>query len=283
MNYRHIYHAGNFADVIKHATLALVLKYLQKKEKPFCYIDTHAGSGCYNLRDELARKTEEASQGILKLLAHPALPSILTPYLGIVNKLNKHVSAENQLYPGSPLIAKHFQRGQDQLILNELNSDAFYELKKNFKYAKRTALHQRDAYEFLPAILPPTQGRGVILIDPPFEEKNELNNIDAVLKKSLKKFPHGIYLVWYALTEKRPLFKVSNDLKTSLKTTPYLEVTFNQQPYTEDTKGLFGTTLLIINPPFTLVSELKQLLPFLANALMLDEKAQWTIKHFNEK
>jgi len=264
MNYQHIYHAGNSADVIKHAVLFSVLNSLKKKETPFCFIDTHAGSGSYDLNSTQAMKTGEAKQsgGVLDLLKHQnqnkdknnknteSLPEFISVYLTYVNGL----LSQNNIYPGSPWIADALSRPQDQLILNELHPEACRLLKRLFKARTNVAIHQRDAYEFLPAVLPPAKSfnikRACILIDPPYERTDEAHAVAHALALALEKFPQGVYLIWEPITSKKPVWRPTPKMASILKKHPnYKNMDFLTKN-SEGLEGLIGSHLLILNPPY---------------------------------
>lgn len=275
MNYRHCYHAGNFADVVKHSVLGLLVEHLLKKPAPFCFIDTHAGAGAYDLQSEAALKTREAEAGVLRLLAHKPLPAVFTPYLQALAVVQED-SDTLRAYPGSPMIVNALRREQDTLILNELHPEEFEVLRHQFKPRSGVMLHQRDAYEFLPAVLPPKCGRGLILIDPPFEKADELQQVETVLEKALQRFRHGIYVIWLPLTDKQPHFFMSARLKQILAEVPSLQLSF--YAHEEEYKGLIGTTMIIVNPPYRFAQQLEVLLPFLEEILADEDEGYWQIR-----
>jgi 23S rRNA (adenine2030-N6)-methyltransferase len=275
MNYKHAYHAGNFADVVKHAVLALVLEYFVKKDSGFCYIDTHAGEGLYDLSRAEMKRTKESQLGILRLLEGKTIP-LLKPYL---DALKPHFTEDNRLwsYPGSPFIAKHFMREQDRMILNEFHPDTHEQLHHYFRKEENTALHERDAHEFLPAILPPTPKRAVILIDPPFEKTSERRDIQMTLEKSLKRFPTACYLVWYPLTDEHRSLLLNKSLRKVLPAESLLfDFSIQNPPYVG--KGMVGCAMAIINPPYVLADQLKTLLPYLWKQLSPELEGHWRIE-----
>src|SRR5262249_31073260 len=209
MNYRHAYHAGNFADVLKHAVLALVLQYLQRKEAPLRVIDTHAGAGRYGLTTPQAAKTGEWQAGIARLLGPNAEPLPqqaawhLRPYLDAVRAANP--SNTLGVYPGSPAIALRFLRAHDTLIANELNCEERARLQQVVGGDHRVKVMGLDAWVALKALLPPKERRGVILIDPPFEERGELQTMATGLAHALQRFATGLYLAWYPIKDPKPI------------------------------------------------------------------------------
>jgi 23S rRNA (adenine2030-N6)-methyltransferase len=277
MNYRHIYHAGNFADVFKHCVLIALLQALQRKEKGFCYLDTHAGSGRYDLRAAEAQKTGEFSAGIERILRQKiagAVPAEISAYLAAIKSINSNPHLEQNknpaeifpsIYPGSPLIARHFLRPQDRMILAELHPHDAALLKKEFRNDKQTAAHQQDGYLALKAFVPPAEKRGLALIDPPYEQENESERIYAALQLALKHWATGIYAVWYPIKEQR----LAHALQQQLTSLPAKEILYAELSiYPEDTPlGLNGSGLAIINPPWQIEARLHQLLPWLWQAL----------------
>ena len=274
MNYHHSYHAGSFADVFKHSILTLILQHIVKKPAPFCYVETHAGAGFYDLSSDQALKTQEADAGVRQLLAFQgAFPYALEGYL-------KHVKEALSMdhYPGSPDFVAMLARPEDRLILNEFHAGTFQALKAHFERDQRVAMHQRDAYEFLPAVLPPKHAtRGLILIDPPFEKRDEAQSMTRVLRQALKKFRQGIYGLWYPITDKQPIFRVDPDLSDVLQGFEVcMPVLYVRQPGPEPV-GLIGTAMVIVNPPFGLQASLGLLLPFFADVLGVAGEGSWAV------
>lgn len=257
MNYRHIYHAGNFADVYKHAVLCLLLKALCIKEKPFCYIDSHAGVGLYDLNSAEAMRSPEYTAGIAKLFTLPKVPDMLSDYHKIVTSYQDGASL--RFYPGSPLIAAHFLRAHDHLILNELHPQDQMTLKRNCRHIAHVHCHERDAYEFLPAILPPTPRRACILIDPPYEKTDESRCIVQALEKCVKRFATGVYVIWYPIVYARDHQSLVLLIQKHIK----LPMIYNEMRLTPKTEGLLGTGMIVINPPWQFESKLKALTDWL--------------------
>lgn len=199
LNYRHAYHAGNFADVHKHAVLVALIRALQAKDAPLCYLDTHAGRGRYDLRGEQALKTLEHRDGIGRLFGAAGLPPALTDYLALVAACNAG-AAVIETYPGSPLLVRQMLRADDRAILCELHEEEAAALKALFRDDARIAVHRRDGYAALGALLPPTPRRGLVLIDPPFEEQaGEFAVIETALQTALARWPGGVYAIWYPI------------------------------------------------------------------------------------
>jgi len=269
MNYRHAYHAGNFADVLKHAVLALVIVYLKRKEAPFRVIDTHAGAGRYRLTSIEAEKTGEWRSGIGRLLGPDAThlpPDIarhLEPYLGAIRAANPAGSLT--FYPGSPAIALSLMRPHDTLIANELHPEDLTRLRANIGGDLRAKVMGLDAWVALKSLLPPKERRAVVLIDPPFEEAGELERACTGLEQALKRFSSGIYLVWYPIKDVKPIARFHARL-ASLAMPKVLRVELMiEQPTNPD--RLNGCGLIIVNAPYTLESELAEVLPELEQRL----------------
>lgn len=206
MNYQHIYHAGNFADVFKHVVLCLALENFHKKDAPFFVLDTHAGIGKYDLDDEKALKTNEAENGIKKIIKNPKnLPKNFLTILAQVNACKiEELPQKLKVYAGSPVVIKYFIRPQDRAIFAELNREVFYKLKRNFAGNQKFTLLNEDGFNLLKSKLPPKERRGLIIIDPAFEKGQDLISKDygkiiSCLKEAKKRFAHGVYLVWHPI------------------------------------------------------------------------------------
>jgi len=272
MNYRHIYHAGNFADVLKHAVLARLVTYLQQKEKAFRVLDTHAGIGLYDLSSEEAQKTGEWRDGIGRLLDGdlPAeIAAILDPYLSSIRTLNP--GAELTLYPGSPKLARMLFRTQDRLSAMELHPQDYETLHRLFDGDFQSRITELDGWLALGAHLPPKEKRGLILVDPPFEKEGEYERLVDGLARSYRRFAGGIYCLWYPLKQGAPI-KAFHEALKALEIPKMLCAELSVRSDRETT-GLSGSGLIIVNPPFTLKGELDLLLPFLKARLAQDRFA----------
>jgi 23S rRNA (adenine2030-N6)-methyltransferase len=266
MNYRHDYHAGNFADVVKHVVLARVVTYMMAKPRPFRVIDTHAGAGRYDLLGPEASKTGEWRDGIGRIFAAhfpPAVTEIIEPYLNAVRAVN--TTDELKVYPGSSLIARMIMRPEDVLVANELNAEEYGRLKRAFGRTKNTTILNIDARHAVKSLLPPKERRGVILIDPPFEAKSEFDDLAVAVKEAMARFSAGVYLVWYPLKDEvaagRFVAEVTRD--SSLE---FLDVRFSVcAPFPG--LGLTAAGLLVLNPPYLLRDELETLLPYFKDVL----------------
>lgn len=199
MNYRHIYHAGNFADVFKHLLLTLCLRRLLEKDTALCVLDAHGGCGSYDLGSEQAQKTLEYQGGIGRLMAAPPAQPDVKPYLDALAG-----DWKKQRYPGSPLIAARMLRAQDRLLANELHPEDAQTLKKNLAGFQNARVLESDAYQFLRAHLPPKERRGLVLIDPPFEEKDEFETLCRQMKEWKKRWASGVYMIWHPIKPHLP-------------------------------------------------------------------------------
>jgi 23S rRNA (adenine2030-N6)-methyltransferase len=277
MNYRHAFHAGNFADVVKHAVLARILVHLGEKSQPFRVIDTHAGAGLYDLTGPDASRTGEWRAGIGRLttasLASP-VHALLGPYLDAVTKLNP--GGELRHYPGSPLIALSLMRPQDRLIACELEPGAAAALRANLHADKRAKAIAIDGFVALNAYVPPKERRGLVLIDPPFEQPNEFERLGQCLIDAHRKWATGTYVAWYPRKDLSAVKALINQIKRS----GIAKVLLAELDVGNDATRLTGTGLLIINPPWRLYEELASLLPALADALAQEQKPRLHIEAF---
>lgn len=279
MNYRHIYHAGNFADVVKHAVLALVIERLKQKDAAFRVIDTHAGLGSYDLSADAAQRTGEWRSGIGRLLGPdvaaipPRIVPLLAPYLDVVAGHNRAGGITR--YPGSPRIARALLRPQDRLVVNELHPEDVKKLRGAFARDDLVTVMELDGWVALKAVLPPKERRGVILIDPPFEEAGELGRLISALGEAAARFATGTYLLWYPIKNHGPIRTFTRQLAaTGLPKLINVEVMVRNPPAPE---GLNGCGLVILNPPYLLDTALAALIPFLAERLALVGRGKWSV------
>ncbi|RYC17737.1 23S rRNA (adenine(2030)-N(6))-methyltransferase RlmJ [Ciceribacter ferrooxidans] len=272
MNYRHIYHAGNFADVLKHAVLARLIVYLQQKDKAFRVLDTHAGIGLYDFSSEEAQKTGEWRDGIGRLM-EAELPegvaALLAPYLDAIRTLNPQ--GPITLYPGSPKLARMLFRPQDRLSAMELHPDDSRALARLFEGDYQVRVTELDGWLALGAHLPPKEKRGIVLVDPPFEEAGEYERLVDGLAKAYRRFATGTYCLWYPIKKGAPIAEFHEALK-ALEIPKMLCAELSVRSDRETT-GLSGSGLIIVNPPFTLKDELHLLLPELKRVLAQDRFA----------
>jgi 23S rRNA (adenine2030-N6)-methyltransferase len=279
MNYRHAYHAGNFADVLKHAVLALVIDYMKRKQAPFRVIDTHAGRGRYSLTSEEAGKTGEWLGGIGRLLGPDAAPlpaqvaQVLAPYLKAVAAANAPESLA--IYPGSPVIAQSLMRAQDMLVANELHPEERRDLEAALGRDRRAKVMGLDGWIALKSLLPPKERRGVVLIDPPFEQEGELARLADGLAEGLHRFATGIFIAWYPIKDLKPVTRFRESLAASPRPLLCIEL-MTRRP--NDAERLNGCGLIVANPPFTLQSELEAVLPELTTRMAHDSGAPYHIR-----
>ncbi len=267
MNYRHAFHAGNFADVLKHAVLALVIEHLKLKPTPFRVIDTHAGAGVYDLGSDEATRTGEWREGIGRLIGPDADPlpdevgRLLSAYVAAIERVRGN--APGMLYPGSPRLVLELMRASDRLIANELHPEGRAQLEVVLRGDRRAKVLGIDGWQALRALLPPRERRGVILIDPPFEETGELERLAQGLAAAVDRFATGTYLLWYPIknagavaTFKQRLAQAGHDKLMAVE----LRVSASGE-------RLEAAGLIVLNPPFRLEAELAELLPFLVERL----------------
>lgn len=276
LSYRHGFHAGNHADVLKHWALVLVANYMKQKAKPFWYIDTHAAAGVYSLKDDLAKKTQESEGGIQAIWDRPC-PPIFDDYLNIIKDLNPHGTFK--YYPGSPYFARQCLRPEDKARLFELHPQDFRLLSKNFENDRIVKAEKLDGFTGLKSLLPPTSKRAMVVIDPPYEQEKEYKLVVDSMKESLKRFPSGVYLVWYPLINRNSKQNLSQKMVTSLsKLSPdnFLDVRFWVNGEDEE-QGMYGSGLAIINPPWNLPAQLEEGMPFLVDQLGKTASAGYTI------
>jgi 23S rRNA (adenine2030-N6)-methyltransferase len=270
MNYHHIYHAGNFADIFKHSVLALCLEKLHEKPAPFFVLDTHAGIAKYDLEDEKSLKTSEALEGIRKILSQKNFEEILPKrFLVILAKLNRcevyELPEKMKFYAGSPMIIKDYLRSRDRAIFAELNRDDFIQLRRNFAGNPKFSLLNEDGFSLLKSKLPPEQGRGLIIIDPAFEKDQskvsaDYENIISGLKDAYKRFAHGIYLIWYPIIKSDE--KTLENFHQKISETKFekkLHITFGVNQKEGETK-MTSCGMFIFNAPWQLEEKLKSIL-----------------------
>lgn len=245
LSYQHSYHAGNAADVHKHLALVCLLQQLRQKETPFCYIDTHAGRGLYDLHSEEALKTGEAQSGIRLLLTNSPGNPYIQSYRDAIMSFNGNENTL-QFYPGSAALAQYFLRDQDRAILMEAHPQEYAALRKNLGRDKRFALHQRDSYEGLPALVPPAIKRGLVLIDPSYENKQEFEGITQLIEKAARRWSNAIYLLWY------PLLKEARHehLLRRLQAAGYSKTLRSEFIWDSQATGMYGSGLFVINTPW---------------------------------
>lgn len=267
LSYRHSYHAGNFADVLKHIVLIEILLHLGKKDKAYDYIDTHAGAGLYDLRSVHAEKLQEYQTGIGKL--NPADWPELNRYFEVINKLN--TDGVMQLYPGSPMIARHFMRPQDRAWLYELHSEDAKLLANNMQRDKHARVMYEDGLKGLLTILPPVSRRGLVLIDPSYEIKSDYDLVIKTVIDAYKKFATGSYAIWYPVVERSRITRMEKQLINSgIRNIQRFELAITDD---NNARGMTSSGMMVINPPWQLMATMQTLLPKLSKALALDNGA----------
>ncbi len=276
LSYRHGFHAGNHADVLKHLVLVQLTRYLGQKEKAFWYVDTHAGAGAYALDSAHASKLAEYREGIGRLWGRKDLPAALGDYLGLVRMAN--ADGRLKIYPGSPSFALSTMRAQDRLRLFELHSREVLRLRENFQDSgKRVLVEESDGFAALKALLPPPPRRALVLIDPPYEERRDYDRVVHSLRDCLPRFPGGAYLLWYPQLTRLE----AHDLPARLKRLPadhWLHLTLRIRTPASDGFGMHGSGLFVINPPWTLQTTLQEVMPYLVEVLGQDAGAGFTLE-----
>ena len=265
LSYQHEYHAGNFADVHKHLCLRVLFESLLRKDKPFCYVDCHAGAGVYDLACPEARRTAEFNAGIGRLWAHRtgSGPIALTAYLQAVAALNP--DGELRHYPGSPALAGQWLRSQDKALLLELHPQAQLALKENLRGYSRFSTHARDCYEGLPALVPPPIRRGLVLLDPSYEVKDEYRRIVALTAAAFKRWDTASYAIWYPLLGAARHLELLSALERSGM--PDILVTELTVAGRNSPDGMYGSGMAIVNAPWQTDQTLAALLPAVADLL----------------
>src|SRR6202045_1190286 len=271
MNYRHAFHAGGFADVIKHIVLVRILTYLQEKQAPFRIIDPHAGAGLYDLAGEEAQRSGEWLPGIARIMqarfSETTLP-LIKPYLDIVRAFNPE--RDLKTYPGSPLIARALLRPQDRLTACEVEPQARKHLIDALRRDTQARVVDLDGWMALPAFVPPNERRGLVLVDPPFEQKDEFERMAEGFAQAFAKWPTGSYLLWYPVKSRRATDNLARQVAevagAGAQPAKCLRLEFSVAPQAAEA-GLISAGLLIVNPPWKLLGELKAILPELEKPL----------------
>lgn len=271
LSYRHLYHAGNFADVVKHTVLGLLLQSLHRKHSPFLFLDTHAGAGRYDLNSEAAQKTAEYRLGIARIWPQADSPAPVTSYLDAVRAINDSGAELPRYYPGSPRIARNFLRPQDRMVLTELNRHDCEDLAREFSGDAQTTVRNEDGYQALKAFLPPAERRGLVLIDPSYELKDEYERLTTGLQEAWRRWPTGIYAIWYPILSR----SLASRLHKAMAETGIHKILCAELTIQRDTvrTRLNGTGMLIVNPPWQLDEQLTTLLPWLWEHLAVEKQS----------
>lgn len=263
LSYRHSYHAGNYADVLKHTILTLCLESLKEKDKPFIYLDTHSGAGRYLLQSEHAEKTAEYLSGVTPIWQKNNIPTELEPYLSVLKYYNRTPTLK--YYPGSPLIAKQLLRKQDKLFLSEIHSSDYPLLRQEFSKDGRAQVSREDGFLQLKSKLPPESRRGLILIDPSYEMKDDYQKIPLALHEGYKRFATGIYLIWYpVVNRKQTQSMIDGIIGTGIKRILQIELAIKPD---NNQKGMTATGMIVVNPPWKLYQQMQVILPWLKQML----------------
>jgi len=279
-SYRHAFHAGNHADVLKHIVLVQLLRYFAQKEAPYWYIDTHAGAGAYALEGDWAGKTAEFEAGIARLWPRDDLPAVVADYVDEVMAFNGDEFLRH--YPGSPFLAAQALRERDRLRLFELHPTEIDVLRRNCRQLGRdvgrhTMIYATDGFEGLKALLPPPTRRGIVLIDPSYEDKRDYARVAQCLEEGLKRFATGCYAVWYPQVQRRESQQLPARL-ARVSTRGWLHVALTVRKPAGDGLGLHGSGMFIVNPPWVLEAALKETLPWLTEVLAQDGHATFTLE-----
>jgi 23S rRNA (adenine2030-N6)-methyltransferase len=265
LSYQHGYHAGNHADVLKHAVLCWVIDYLLQKDKPFYFHDTHGGRGLYTLQHPMAQKTGEYKDGILRIWNKPDLPAALLPYINTLKAFN----AEGGLryYAGSSLLAQRMMRGIDRLAANELHPQEFLALRDNAEHMHNLRVTKEDGYLALKAAMPPKERRGLVLIDPSYELPEDDKAVVQSLREALQRFPIGTYMVWYPVVDVARARKLAKNVAALVPEDKCLQLELLVREPQKNGTGMAGSGMLVINPPWQLAGVMQDVLPWLQQHL----------------
>ncbi len=275
LSYRHAFHAGNHADILKHLVLTLCIAHLNAKDKPWLLLDTHAGAGRYAIDSEEAKKTGEYIDGVARLWNRSDLPAPMRDYMAALAGCNG--GSKLRWYPGSPWLAAHLARAGDSLRFCELHPTDFALLRREFKDAgRRVRVEQVDGFEAIKAALPPPSRRGLVLIDPSYEIKSDYPRVINALKDGLKRFATGSFLVWLPFLPSIEARALPDKLMKLPVDWLYASLAVSGPATTG--RGMHGSALFVVNPPWTLKAALEETLPWLARVLAQDERAGWEVR-----
>ena len=275
LSYRHSFHAGNHADVLKHIVLMLILENLKLKDKGFYYLDTHAGVGRYQLSSDEAEKTGEYKEGIGRLWERTDLPQEISRYVDLIKHLNFGAKTL-RYYAGSPLIATQLLRPQDRALLTELHPRDFPLLRNNFKEFKNISVKCDNGFQQLKATLPPKERRGLVLIDPPYELKEDYDLVVKAAEEGYKRFATGTYAIWYPVVLRQQTKRIFKGLQAS-GIRKILKIELAVRP-DSDQRGMTASGMAVINPPWTLENQMKTMLPYLVKTLVPEGTGSWTVE-----
>ena len=265
LSYRHSFHAGNHADVLKHIVLMLIIESLQQKDKGFYYLDTHSGAGRYRLFSPEAEKTAEYMEGIGRLWQRDDLPEEVDRYVKLIRKLN-YGGKELRYYAGSPLLAANLLRPQDRALMMELHPSEFPLLRNNFKEFENVTVKIGDGFQQVKATLPPKERRGLVLIDPPYELKEDYDLVVKAIEEGYKRFATGVYAIWYPVVLRQQTKRIVKGLEaTGIRKILQIELAVRPD---SDQRGMTASGMIVVNPPWTLEQQMKSILPYLTTALV---------------
>lgn len=281
-SYRHGFHAGNHADVLKHIVLVHILQYYNQKETPYCFIDLHAGAGLYDLQGQWAQKKGEYLEGISRVWEGKSKPAPVKRYLELVNVLNP--DGELRIYPGSPWLALEVCRPQDKLRLFEMHPNEADILRQNLdqrvpRVNRQTIVFGEDGFLGLKGHIPPPTRRAVVLFDPSYEDKQDYRRVVESVKDAIVRFPTGCYAIWYPQVQRRDAQDLPRQLE-KLAGKHWMHVSLSVHKPSAEGLGLHGSGLFVINPPWTLSAEMKETLPWLVNTLGQDERASFKLDYY---
>ena len=275
LSYRHSFHAGNHADVVKHIVESLIISSLKNKDKPFVYHDTHSGVGRYDLTHEWSEKTGEYKQGIGRLWQQD-LPADLADYLATIEALNDN--SELRYYPGSPRVARALLRPQDRMVLTELHPSDYPLLEQEFQRDRQVSIFKEDGFARLKASLPPQERRGLVLIDPPYELAKEYRDVVKAIAQSYKRWATGIYAIWYPVVNRCDIEDMIEGLE-ALGIRRILQIELGVSPDTSE-RGMTASGMIVINPPWKLASQMEAILPILKEKIAPvtgHHKVEWIV------
>jgi len=279
LSYRHSFHAGNFADVLKHTVQSLIIESLKQKPKPFVYHDTHSAAGRYDLRDAKSEKTGEYKEGIARLWHREDLPSSMQPYIDTVEALNPN--GDLIYYPGSPMVAWQLMERENRLELTELHPTDIELLRQEFAGERKVRIQKIDGYKGLNGMLPPAQRRALVLIDPPYELKTEHDDAINGIVASHQRFATGIYALWYPVVSRAQVTRFCEKFaEQGIKKILRIELCVKADT-TEF--GMTGSGMIIVNPPWKLEQQMQELLPWLTEQLKQDDSAHYTLEWLVEE
>lgn len=272
LSYRHSFHAGNHADVVKHIVLTLILTALKQKEKGFFYLDTHSGVGRYSLLSAEAEKTGEYIEGIARLWDRTDLPEEVALYINALKKINK---GKLRFYAGSPLLAVQQLRPQDRALLTELHPNDFPLLRQEFTKVPNVVTKRENGFQQLKAALPPKEKRGLVLIDPPYELKDDYKLVVQAIVEGYKRFATGVYAIWYPVVLRQHTKRIVKGLEaTGIRKILQIELAVRPD---SDQRGMTASGMIVINPPWQLEGQMKKILPYLTEVLVPEGTGSWKV------